>query len=1010
MDNPHARIRVSRRSVRFAGIIAFGKAVISIALLAAVGFGIVRYIQRSDVAFALQFTQHIVGTKSGAVGVNGVALGDMQNDGKMDVVTAGRDGIKVYTQNSNGTFDQYLIDDVDGERIELVDVNDDDRLDILATISSDPSVKIYINQGGVEFSGTWLGTGSHAAAAAGDIDGDGAVDIVTSLDQGGGSYTLQRWMNDGSGMFTSTTLASDTGITALAIADINSNGYRDVIAGGSKGLQHWDTSNGMTWSREDIDSSQTKFTSFALGDVNDDDKVDIIAGSHSNDTLTYYQHLQHAFYTKHVLSTNTDATSMQVVDFNEDGFVDIVAASQDENTVYWFQNDGEQSFTRQKVAEGLSSVFAVAVADIDGDGDYDFSAGNNAQGTLYWYKRTHAKPVATAPEEIAQMTDGSGRVVFTTTVSQEDLFRTSLRAEYSVDGALWHKAYIAKATASTGTVDANHDNPYQVGTANPIDTDASGSVKLTLTWDTKSTKNAGGPLTGHVSAAQIRVIPKDAVGLGDAAASTAFQLDNQPPRIAGTVSVSSPDADSAVITWSEAQDRATASYRVYFGTDSDAVKSHTSDAWDREDDDALEDRTTTTTTITGLASGSLYTFKLVVEDGFGNEASWPSVSATIGSTAEPVVGIVPDTSLEAPSGETDPTPQPQPTPNLLPSTTDNNTPPVADAGANQLVRSSALVILDGSGSYDGDGGTLAYAWTQLSGPEVELVSSRTINPSFAAGATGESYVFQLMVKDANGASDIDLVTVQVSELPEEVAVPVAAVVSPMPVISPKVQPQEQAASSTLVAILRGMNIAFFGFSAVLILIAFAGHAIQGVRAREMEEIRPPYKNLSAPKTATLHAWQTIQRVVRALSWPVFIIGSLANTAMVFFYPEVLLLAVEVMYIACIIARVVIEIRSRPAYGLVRDALTHAPLDLAVIRIFDQGTNRLVMTRVADSDGKFFALPPAGTYTISITKPGYGAFSREGIVIESGSSSIIAITADLMPLVPRGGYASLQPTV
>ena len=42
-------------------------------------------------------------------------------------------------------------------------------------------------------------------------------------------------------------------------------------------------------------------------------------------------------------------------------------------------------------------------------------------------------------------------------------------------------------------------------------------------------------------------------------------------------------------------------------------------------------------------------------------------------------------------------------------------PPVASAGANQIVHSNDYVVLDGSGSYDPDGNPLYYSWTQYSG-------------------------------------------------------------------------------------------------------------------------------------------------------------------------------------------------------------------------------------------------------------------------------------------------------
>ena len=52
----------------------------------------------------------------------------------------------------------------------------------------------------------------------------------------------------------------------------------------------------------------------------------------------------------------------------------------------------------------------------------------------------------------------------------------------------------------------------------------------------------------------------------------------------------------------------------------------------------------------------------------------------------------------------------------------NNQPPVANAGPDQEIAAGALLVLDGSDSYDPDDDPLRYAWTQISGPRGELQS------------------------------------------------------------------------------------------------------------------------------------------------------------------------------------------------------------------------------------------------------------------------------------------------
>ncbi len=52
-----------------------------------------------------------------------------------------------------------------------------------------------------------------------------------------------------------------------------------------------------------------------------------------------------------------------------------------------------------------------------------------------------------------------------------------------------------------------------------------------------------------------------------------------------------------------------------------------------------------------------------------------------------------------------------------------SSPPIANAGPNQLGVPAGTITLNGSGSYDPLGEALTYQWTQISGPPVTLVES-----------------------------------------------------------------------------------------------------------------------------------------------------------------------------------------------------------------------------------------------------------------------------------------------
>lgn len=97
-----------------------------------------------------------------------------------------------------------------------------------------------------------------------------------------------------------------------------------------------------------------------------------------------------------------------------------------------------------------------------------------------------------------------------------------------------------------------------------------------------------------------------------------------------------------------------------------------------------------------------------------------------------------------------------------------NQPPVAVAGPDQVVLEGNRVFLDGSQSFDPDGGISRYQWSQVSGTRVNLENANTARASFTAPSVSTfGLVFRLTVVDQGGltASEEMLVTINAAGPP-----------------------------------------------------------------------------------------------------------------------------------------------------------------------------------------------------------------------------------------------------
>jgi len=182
-------------------------------------------------------------------GPNAVVLGDFDGDGRLDIATAGAKTlfdngvVSVLLGKGDGTFAGKLdvAVGVNPQSLALGDLDKDGKLDLVTANSGtdvDGSLSVLLGQGDGSFSARvdYASAFSPGSVALGDLNGDGILDLVTANAGGGdpdagraGESTVSVLLGQGDGSFAAN-MEYVTGDHPLSVAlgDLNGDGKLDV--------------------------------------------------------------------------------------------------------------------------------------------------------------------------------------------------------------------------------------------------------------------------------------------------------------------------------------------------------------------------------------------------------------------------------------------------------------------------------------------------------------------------------------------------------------------------------------------------------------------------------------------------------------------------------------------------------------------------------------------------------------------------------------------------------------
>lgn len=379
-----------------------------------------------------RFTQPV--TFAGASRAAGIALVDLNGDGKLDVALSDGDGLSIgnsmsiYLGNGDGTFGPRQVVSLGSGRIAPVgiattDVDADGDVDLAVACDAVGAVKLLRNNG----NGTFAAPVSFAVGlypediAAGDLNGDGRPDLVVAHQE----YRVSVLMNNGSGGFNPATGYDNLNLgtnwagplfPSVALSDVDRDGKLDVLYGSTR---TWDgdtgqiiqlrNSGGGTLAR----SANIPLVWYTAGptdivaaDMNADGAPDILAASYSgraNDGFCVIMNNGTGNFGPATLYPAAQSTiALAAVDVNGDAKLDVLTADDysDALTVHYNPGNGVFRVIPQDFAGSAQS--SQDAGDIDGDGDLDmFTSG----------------PLASADEGAVMRNNGSGRFTSRTVIN-----------------------------------------------------------------------------------------------------------------------------------------------------------------------------------------------------------------------------------------------------------------------------------------------------------------------------------------------------------------------------------------------------------------------------------------------------------------------------------------------------------------------------------------------------------------------------------------------------------------